>query len=146
MWRGRGCPVNGPRLRTGQEDDRGHEPPEVVLAQEQPGLPPLVQAHDAAHDVVELVRGHVEQLVARVVLDVAHEVPGRVRVLEEAEPLGDLGHLVLDQRRLAGRRGRRRSVCAESGGILLDGAGLLENGHVARYLGNGQESGKGPLE
>ena len=84
----------------GQEHHGGHEPPEGVLAQEQAGLAALVEPQHAAGRLVELLRGHVEQLVPRVVLDDPHEVTGGVRVREEAEALDHALHLLPHERRL----------------------------------------------
>ena len=87
----------------GQEHHGGHEAPKGVLAQEQTGLASFVEPQHTPRGLVELLRGHVEQLVPWVVLDDAHEVTGGVGVREEAEALDHPLHLLAHERGLLGR-------------------------------------------
>ena len=87
----------------GQEHHGGHEAPKGVLAQEQTGLAAFVEPQHTPRGLVELLRGHVEQLVPWVVLDDAHEVTGGVGVREEAEALDHPLHLLAHERGLLGR-------------------------------------------
>ena len=89
----------------GEEHHCGHETTERVLAEEQTRLAALVQTQHTAGGVVELVRRHVEQLVARVVLNDPQQISRGVAVRQETKALHHRLHLVTHQRGLMGGHG-----------------------------------------
>ena len=85
----RGVPV------AGQVDQAGHEPAVGVAAQEQLGLPALLQVQHGQRDRQQVLAAHLEQLVARVGLQDLQQVlavvavrqePGRVEHLPRLAP------------------------------------------------------------
>ena len=111
----------------GDVDEAGHEPAVLVLAQEQPGLAPLLQVQHLGRDVVQLVAVGLEQLVARVGLEHLEQVLAGVAVGGEAGPLQDPGDLLLDDRHPQHRLGvGRGGEQAEEAPLPRDLAGLVE--------------------
>ena len=70
-----------------QVDQRGHEAPVDVRAQEERGAAAFLQAQDAQHGVGEVLHGDLEELVARVGLKDGDDVLAGVRVRGEAGAL-----------------------------------------------------------
>ncbi len=109
-----------------QVDEDGDEAAVVVIAQEDADVTARLQAHDLRGDLVEALRGGLEQLVARVALEHVEQVAARVRVGRVARPADHLGDALGDDRDAR----RRRRVGA--GGVQAEEATLA--GDVARLV------------
>ena len=90
---------------TRQVDQRRHEAPVDVGAQEERGAAAFLQAQDAQHGVGEVLHGDLEKLVARVGLQDGDDVLAGVRVGGEAGALEHGLNLFADHRDAAHRGG-----------------------------------------
>ena len=80
----------------------GNKPVEPVSAQEQAGLAALLQAHDAAERIGQIISGSVQQLQARVILQGTQKRLVRVRTGVVAEAAAHHRDTLTHQRSLNG--------------------------------------------